>query len=489
MRRKNIPLVLVVAVAAILFLRPTLSEKFPAWPGYRVAPYVRVKAPLVALTHVRVIDGTGSAPLQNSTVVLSHGTIQSIGSSATTSAPSGAQVLDLTGYTLIPGLVGMHDHMFYGGVAHLSGLSGWTIREMAFAFPRLYLASGVTTIRTAGALDASTDLHLKTQIDNGWIIGPKIFASGPYFDNVTPAQAREGVATWAGKGATSFKAYTSITRAALAATIEAAHQRNLKVTAHLCAVGFREAIRLGIDNLEHGLLVDTEFDPQKIPDACPPRPEWTSSLVQLDLESPPVRDLIHDLVSHHVAVTSTLPVFETYAPFRAPGLTRILEALQPSSRADYLDVRADVNRNLGESPFWPGLLKKEMQFERDFVKAGGLLLAGVDPTGNGGNLAGFGDQSEVELLVEAGFTPVQAIQIATANGAGFLGESDHIGSLAPGKHADLVVIHGDPSTTIADIEKVEIVFKDGIGYDSAKLIKSVDGSVGLHWTEDAIWPR
>jgi adenine deaminase len=130
-----------------------------------------------------------------------------------------------------------------------------------------------------------------------------------------------------------------------------------------------------------------------------------------------------------------------------------------------------------------------MQFERNFVKAGGVLLAGEDPTGNGGILAGFGDQREVELLVEAGFTPVQAIQIATANGAAFLGASEHIGSLLPGKQADLVVIHGDPSTTIADIEKVEIVFKDGVGYDSAKLIKSVRNSVGLHWTEDRLWPR
>jgi len=94
-------------------------------------------------------------------------------------------------------------------------------------------------------------------------------------------------------------------------------------------------------------------------------------------------------------------------------------------------------------------------------------------------IAGFGDQREVELLVEAGFTPLQAIHIATSNGAQFLGELDRIGTLAVGKDADLVVIRGDPSTTIADIEKVETVFKDGIGYDSRKLIDSVRGLVGL----------
>jgi imidazolonepropionase-like amidohydrolase len=489
MRRKNIPLILVAIVSAILFLRPTLPEKFPAWPGYRVTPYIRVNAPLVALTHVRIVDGTGATPVPNSTVIFSHGKIQFISGSDSTPVPAEAEILELPGYTVIPGLVGMHDHMFYGGVAHLSGFSGWAVREMSFAFPRLYLASGVTTLRTAGAIDPAVDLRLKNQIDQGRIIGPKMFVTGPYLDNITADQARMAVETWADKGATSFKAYTSISRAALASAIEAAHKRGFKVTGHLCTVGFREAVLLGVDNLEHGLLVDTDFDPQKIPDTCPPRPEWLSSLVPLDVESVPVQDLIGSLVAHHVAVTSTLPVFETFVPHRAPDLARILEALQPSSRADYLDVRAEVNRDLGESPFWRDLLKKEMQFERNFVKAGGVLLAGEDPTGNGGNLAGFGDQREVELLVEAGFTPVQAIQIATANGAAFLGASEHIGSLLPGKQADLVVIHGDPSTTIADIEKVEIVFKDGVGYDSAKLIKSVRNSVGLHWTEDRLWPR
>jgi hypothetical protein len=129
-------------------------------------------------------------------------------------------------------------------------------------------------------------------------------------------------------------------------------------------------------------------------------------------------------------------------------------------------------------PF-PAAFSLEMKFERAFVKAGGLLLAGEDPTGIGGDLAGFGDQREVELLVEAGFTPLEAIHIATANGAQYLGELDRIGTIAPGKQADLVVIKGDPSKKIDDIENVETVFKDGVGYDSAKLIESVRGLVGI----------
>jgi predicted amidohydrolase YtcJ len=120
-----------------------------------------------------------------------------------------------------------------------------------------------------------------------------------------------------------------------------------------------------------------------------------------------------------------------------------------------------------------------MELERAFVKAGGTLLAEPDPTGIGGVVAGFGDQREVELLVEAGFTPIEAIQIATENGARFLQEEERIGTLAPGKQADLVVVRGDPSSRISDIESVEIVFKDGVGYDPAKLIDSVRGLVGL----------
>jgi imidazolonepropionase-like amidohydrolase len=473
MRRKNIPLVLALMISIALFMWPVWREMLPAWPGYGVRVYIRVSAPLVALTHVRVIDGTGAVPLENSTVILSGGRIQAIGSSSAIPAPPGAQVLDLTGYTVVPGLVGMHDHMFYPAVGDTSAY-----REMGFSFPRLYLASGVTTIRTAGAMQPSIDLRLKSQIDRGWLAGPKMHVTGPYLEGLSGPEATSKVVNlWADKGVTSVKAYMHVTRAELGAAIEAAHKRGLRVTGHLCAVGFREAAALGIDNLEHGLLVDAEFDPGKTPDICPPEELTNSTLAQLNVEGTPIQEMIRDLIQHHVAITSTLPVFETYVPYRAPVEPRVLAALLPESREDYLRIREETNLDV-ESP-WTVLLKKEMQFERDFVRSGGLLLAGEDPTGYGGNLAGFGDQREVELLVEAGFTPAEAIHVATANGAEYLGELDQIGTLAPGKQADLVVINGDPSLRIADIERVEIVFKDGVGYDSTKLIGSVRNSVGL----------
>lgn len=457
---------------------PTLS---PA-----VREFVRIDSPVVALSHVRLIDGTGSPARDDQTIVIEHGQVQAIGSSEKTSAPTGARVLDLTGYTVIPGLVGMHDHLVYP-----SGMAGGVriYNEMVFSAPRLYLACGVTTIRTTGSLETYTDLSLKKLIDEGKVIGPKMHITGPYLEGAGaftpqlheltgPEDARRTVNYWADEGVTSFKAYMHITRAELAAAIEAAHARGLKVTGHLCAVTFREAAALGIDDLEHGLLEDTDFTPGKARDVCPSSQDTYAAVAKLDVESPPVQEMIRDLVRHHVAVTSTLPVFETFVPNRPPLQDRVLDALLPQARIDYLATRARIAERA--DPTWSGLLKKEMQFERDFVKAGGLLLAGEDPTGYGGVLPGFGDQREVELLVEAGFNPLEAIHIATANGAQFLGVADRVGTLAPGKQANLVVIHGDPSARISEIEKVELVFQDGVGFDSTKLIESVRGSVGLH---------
>ena len=481
----------IVLLFFVLLLIPGSSPRLlPAQETPKDSPlvkkFVSVEAAVVFITHVRVIDGTGAAPRDDQTVVLRGGKIEAIGAASSNVAPAGATVLDRTGYTVIPGLVGMHDHLFYP-----SGMSTQPViyNEMGFSAPRLYLACGVTSLRTTGSIEPYTDLELKKLIDRAEIPGPKLHITGPYLEGVgaytpqmhvlaDPEDARKTVDYWADEGATSFKAYMHITHAELAAAIEAAHKRGLKLTGHLCSVGFREAASLGIDDLEHGLLVDTEFDAGKTADVCPPPKTTYETLEKLDLASTPVQEMIRDLVEHHVAVTSTLPVFETFAPNRPPLEQRVLDAMAMEARVDYLATRARVATRGG--PDWNVLLKKEMDFERDFAKAGGLLLAGNDPTGYGGDLAGFGDQREVELLVEAGFSPVEAIHIASANGAQFLGESDSIGTLAPGKAADLILIHGDPAKNIADIEKVETVFKDGVGYDSAKLIESVRGSVGLH---------
>jgi imidazolonepropionase-like amidohydrolase len=477
-------------IAALLLLLSVAVIAYAQAPASERQQFVRVDAPVVALAHVRVIDGTGAAPLDDQTIVISNGKIESVGPASSAKLPQGAVTLDLNGYTVLPGLVGMHDHMFFP-----MGGSPPVYSDMASSFPRLYLALGVTTIRTTGSVAPFTDLEIKRLIDAGRIIGPKMHITAPYLEGrgaFTPVMheltgaddARRMVSFWADEGATSFKAYMNITRAELRAAVEEAHKRGLKVTGHLCSIGFREAAEIGIDNLEHGLLVDTEFVPNKQPDVCPSGSAVAASLRQLDLNGSAAQETIRTLVAKNVAITSTLPVFEAGgAPLAQNGIgaasallnPRVLAVMSPEARVRYLTARARVSAETN----YVALLRKAMDFERAFVRAGGLLVAGLDPTGNGGIVAGFGDLREVELLVEAGFTPVEAIKIATLNGAKLLGEEARIGSVAVGKQADLMVVKGNPAANISDIEKIEIVFKDGVGYDSEKLIQSVQGLVGI----------
>jgi imidazolonepropionase-like amidohydrolase len=473
----------------VLLLLTFAIGTFAQGPSAERQQFIRVEAPVVALVHVRVIDGTGAAPLDDQTIVISDGKIQSLASSASAKVPAGVQIVDLSGYTLLPGLVGMHDHLFFpeGGTPPFYS-------DMGISFPRLYLALGVTTIRTTGSVTPFTDLEIKRLIDAGRMIGPKMHITAPYLEgrgSFTPVMheltgaddARRMVNFWADEGATSFKAYMNITREELRAAVEEAHKRGLKVTGHLCSIGFREAAEIGIDNLEHGLFVVSEFVTDKKPDQCPAGAAVGASLRQLDLNGAAVQETIKTLVAKNVAITSTLPVFEAGgAPLAPSGIgassallnPRVLSVMSADARVRYLTARARVSSDSG----YLTLLRKAMDFERAFVKAGGLLIAGLDPTGNGGVVAGCGDLREVELLVEAGFTPLEAIKIASLNGARFLGEDTRIGSIAIGKQADLLVVKGNPAVNISDIEKVEIVFKDGVGYDSEKLIQSVQGLVG-----------
>src|SRR5256886_11575690 len=191
----------------------------------------------------------------------------------------------------------------------------------------------------------------------------------------------------------------NITPEELGAATKAAHAHGIKVTGHLCSIGFREAAALGIDDLEHGLVVDTEFLAGKKPGLCPNPAEADKALLPLEVTSGPIHEMIRDLVAHHVSVTSTLPVFETFVPNRAPLDARVLDAMLPEARISYLRRRALISDGAAKSD-WAALFKKELEFEREFVKQGGLLLAALDPTGYGGVIAGFGDQREVERSEE-----------------------------------------------------------------------------------------
>ena len=455
--------------------------------------YLRLSTSKVVLEHVQIIDGTGAAPTRDQNILIEGGKITAISPGADQSPSDGTTILDLRGYSVMPGIVGMHDHLIYMARPNLAAdntVDGPALfQQMTFSGSRLYLANGVTTIRTTGSPEPYTDLKLKRAIDAGVLPGPHLDVTGPYLDGpggnlqmpelTSPKDARETVAYWADRGVTSFKAYQDITRAELRAAITEAHKHGLKVTGHLCSVTYDEAIEAGIDNLEHGFSANTALNPDKQPDSCPTG-GGNSTLMHMSPGSPEADRLIAALIKHHVAITSTLPLLAATVAREAsdtgpPMRPAVLQAMSPSVRQAYVFWRDQPKSRQSDAAV---RLRREMDLERAFVAAGGLLIAGPDPVGLSGLLPGFGDQREIELLVEAGFSPVQAIRIATLNGAIFLGRQDQIGSIAIGKHADLVVMQGDPAARIADIENVEIVFKDGVGYDTKKLLDSVKGHYG-----------
>ena len=213
-------------------------------------PYVSEDAPVLVLMHVRVIDGTGAAVAEDQRIDIEGGKITRVQSAKLRNAyPPNAKILDLAGRTVIPGLVGMHEHLFYTGPERgKDGLPFWI--EMIDSGPRLYLASGVTTARTAGSMEPYTDLSLKKLIDKGEKPGPKLRITGPYIGDllsIAPQlhtlddaeDAGRTVDYWAAEGVTSFKAYMGIKPDELKAAVEHAHAKGLKMTGHLCAVGFR----------------------------------------------------------------------------------------------------------------------------------------------------------------------------------------------------------------------------------------------------------
>ena len=476
-KRRHAPQACVLLSALMVVSGTSAAQRPPL--SKNVRDYVAIDTPTVVLAHVRVIDGTGAPPRENQTIVVRDGRIASLGDAASIELPPGAQVLDLTGKSVIPGLVMMHEHLYYPTGPQVYG-------NLSESFTRLYLAGGVTSMRTGGNSNGYGEINIAGEIARGEKPGPWMDATAPYlqgpglgvtqmYELKSAEDARRMTSFWADAGATSFKAYMNITRAELAAAVKESHRRGLKITGHLCSVTYREAAAIGIDDLEHGFFVATDFVPGKKPDVCPGQNVGMTALAAVDTSAAPFKSLVAYLIAHHVALTSTLTVFETFTPGQPtpPGL----DVLDPILKQQFEQFHETVNKKT--ESMYIGLFAKERAMEVTFARAGGLLLAGTDPTGAGGVIPGYSDQRQVELLVGSGFTPLEAIRICTLNGATYLGKATQIGSIAIGKQADLVVIGGNPAAQISDIRNVEMVFKQGVGYDPAKLIASVKGKVGL----------
>jgi imidazolonepropionase-like amidohydrolase len=465
---------LAVAGFAVAFLARTQAD-----------PFTSVSAPVVALEHARTIDGLGHPAADNQTLILHGGKIEALGPDGTIPVPAGAQVIDLSRKTVLPGLVMVHEHLYYSSIF---GKGTFHTNEMDFSFPRMYLAAGVTSMRTGGSVEPYTDLKVKDDIDGGRSVGPKLHLTLPYIDgdgtNITQirpvkdsAAAVRMIDYWADEGFTSAKMYINLPADVMAAAIAEAHRRGLQVTGHIGKVSYGEAADLGIDNLEHGFMAMSDFIAGRKP-GDPSNPVGSyRSLEAMNPDGTEITALIQKLVAKHVAITSTLAIFETFTPGRRIDGEAELAALTPPMRDTYLSHWAAVQSK--NSQMAVHAFSKDMVLEVKFYRAGGLLVVGTDPTGYGGVMAGYGNWRAIELLVEAGLSPVEAIRVATSNGARLLGIDRDTGSLEAGKAADLVVVDGNPADSISDLRKTETVFKDGIGYDSKRLFESVNGSVGI----------
>jgi imidazolonepropionase-like amidohydrolase len=444
--------------------------------------FITDSAHVTAFVDATVIDGTGSPSKKHQTIVIEDGVITKLGMAGVVKPPAGATVINCSGKTVIPGMVMLHEHFYYT----MEMGAYFNVAELPYSFPRMYLAGGATTIRTAGSIEPQTDLAIKRLINEGRYLGPDIDVTAPYierkgwdipamFEIRDSSEATSMVNFYADRGCTSFKMYTHATVEDLIAVVREAHKRGLKVTGHIGTITYREAAEAGIDNLEHGFMASADFDHD------PKGHEYntgreTRALENLDLNSPEMKSLIDLLVRKKVALTSTLPVFAPYT-----GTEVVLgggdSALLPEAYQMVKDRWAHYQHR---DSAHAALFKKELVWEKQFYDAGGLLVCGTDPTGSGNVLAGYGSRTELEFLVAGGFSVAQAIKIATLNGAKYLDRDKQIGSVEVGKRADLVLIDGDLEADIHNIRNTETVFKNGTGFDSKMIFASLKGRVGLN---------
>lgn len=433
-------------------------------------PYIKYLADLIAFTNVTIVDGTGNSIKQNQTVIIDNGIFKEIDDKADIKIPRNAKTINLRGKTIIPGIVGMHNHLHIPRFPDVSDVA-----------VKLYLAAGVTTIQTCGAASPNTELQLSKLIESGERLGPDIIPSAPFITgsggnpNMIISRnidhLKDTLQYWIDQGVRWFKVYRNAKPEDLQTIIEIANNNDGKVRGHLCSITFEEATKMGIDGIEHGLNSASDFRSNKEYGICSGEREYMDDLI---IDSPEVKKLQQLMIENGVFLTSTLAIFEASVPNRAYADERSILTMSPYLKEQYLEQRNRYEADLYDSTR-NHRLKRIMAFEYQYARMGGLLCSGVDAGRH--VLPGFGDQRNYELLIEAGFTTEEAIKIMTGNGAKALGRKD-IGTIQIGKRADFVILTGKLDENAASIKNVEVVFKKGIGYDPKLILAEVEGHFG-----------
>ena len=470
-------LIIILPLLIFAFHIESYGQKF----SKAVTDFIEIQDSALVIKNVTLIDGTGSQIKTNQDILIIGDQISAIGTSGEISIPEYAKIIDGSDKTVIPGLIMLHEHLFYAKPFD----GAYKAVHMTNTFPKMYLAGGVTTMRTAGSIEANTDLNIKNLISQGKMLGPTIDVSTPHVERqgfipqVQSLYGNENIENWINywldKGVTSVKVYNNITQDDLGRIIQVAHSRNIKVTGHLCSITYREAANLGIDNLEHSFVASTDFVIDKEKDQCV---NGGQSLFELDDNNPNLIDLMKLLIEKDVTLTYTPTVFEPFTGrevILGGGNDALAPYLSDQMQTFYDRMANSKNDSLGLISF-----KKEMRRVKKFYDMGGKITVGTDPTGTGKTIAGYSNQRIIELLVETGFSIEEAIKLASLNGADYLEIANETGSVEVGKKADLILINGDLTKDLSAIRNMELVFKNGVGYNSKKIFNSVKGKVGLY---------
>ncbi len=423
----------------------------------------RPKGPLV-ITHARLFDPESLRTLPNTTVVISGNRITQVGPDGTIPLPPNAEVVDAAGKTVLPGLWDMHVHIDF----ETGGL--------------LNIAAGVTSVRDL-ANDTDHLIEIRRRYDEVSAIGPRVILAGildgpgQYAGPTkvlvdTPAEAIQAIDHYKTMGYEQIKVYSSIKPELVPAIIERAHGQGMRVSGHVPAfMTAEQVVKLGFDEIQHMNFLFLNFLADQVKETRSPArftaiPEHLS---EVDLRSDRVRRFIAFLKEHQTVIDPTLNVFERFYTDRfgqmAQGMAAVADRLPPMVRRRYLSGGLAVP---------PGMDQRYHQtFEamRTMLAAlhgaGITLVAGTDAT------AGFSLHRELELYVGAGLPTPDVLRIATLGAAKVMKREKELGSIAPGKLADLIVVAGDPSVQIGDIRRVELTIKDGVIFNSADLYRAL----------------
>ncbi|MFB3068410.1 MAG: amidohydrolase family protein, partial [Acidobacteriota bacterium] len=411
-----------------------------------------------------LIDGTGAPPVANAAILIENGRIQQIGKQGEFNIPAGSRVIQADGKYIIPGLIDSHVHY-----------------DMPWLH-RLYLANGVTTVRDLGG-SIERLMTLRQEIAVGNILAPRLFISGVPINpgsvramNLDSAREMATMLVEAGVDGIKVTGYTSDE---LREIVEVAHANGLIVYGHTGpkrggrAPGARLAVEAGLDGIEHalGVLEDSMGKDVTVPADYDPESRdhifrfWYGRMYT-EVDSSKVDSLIQLMVENNVYFAPTLVNFERNFVLRNTPELETDPALQyiPEDEPPRFGPFGSADREN-----WRKTLDMMKEITGKFQKAGGLLIAGTDSPGAA--LPGWSVHQEMELFVQAGISPMEALQAATLNNARVLNKQRDLGTLEPGKYADLVILDADPLEDITHTQEIHLVIKDGLVLDPGVLLK------------------